>query len=185
MSLYYPTNDCATTQSAYYCNPCPTLEYGRVRSIAFVKKTYLATVLLAPSTAATWTTGINSGNIIVIWQTSGTYDGSTTAELPGFGDQAIINGNRNHVLTVKDPNYKDNCDFWNDIQNSNEWTVVYRTSSLIHFSTATVTITSKNPIADDISSIVAWEATVKWVYSSAPCGYTTPSGTFDRCYVYA
>lgn len=181
MSLYYPSSACGGgTIADYACNPCPEYEYGRIRSIAFVKNTFTFT---DPTSSTEWTTGVNNGDIIVIWKTSGTYDGGTTAELVGFGDSATENGNTTHVLTFKDPNYADNCDFYNSIKGSSDYTTAFRTSSQIHLAGAPVTITPKNPIADDINSVVTWEIQLKWTNPDSPCPYDTPSGIFDRCYI--
>lgn len=180
MSVYYPSDCDSGTIPAYSCNPCPSYEYGRVRSIAFIKNSFAFT---DPTATAQWVTGINSGDIIIIWKTSGSYDGGTTTELPGFGDQATINGNTTHVLTFKDPNYKENCDFYNAIKGSSQYSVAFRTSSSIHLSGAPVTVTPKNPIQDDDKSLVTWEGTVKWTNPDLPCPYNTPANIFDVCYI--
>lgn len=182
-SLYYPTSACGTgTVPNYYCNPCPTIEYGRVRSIAAIHQSYISTLMANPTSSTVWRTGINSGYIFVIWQTSGSYDNSTST-LPGFGDLVEMTGNTTHTVTTKDLNYIDNADFYNSISDSKEYYLCFRTSSAIHFSGAACSISSKAAIADDIQSIVGWEATFKWQYPSNPVPYTTPSGIFDQCYV--
>jgi len=181
MSIYYPTSNCGGAEIPdYSCNPCPTYEYGRVRSLAFIKNSF---TFVDPTDPTEWQTGIDAGNIIVIWKTQGTYDGGTTAELPGFGDSAFVNGNTTHVLTVKDPNYAENCDFYNAIKNSSEYAVAFRTSSKVHLSNSPVTVTPKNPVADDLNSVLVWEATIKWTNPDSPCPYDTPTGIFDTCFV--
>lgn len=181
MSVYYPSSTCGGGAiPAYSCNPCPAFEYGRVRSVAFIKNTY---TFIDPSDPAEWATAIANGNVIVVWKTSGSYDGGSTTEAPGFGDQISTNGNTTHVLTLKDPNYIENCDFYNAIKNSSDYYLAFRTSSQIHFSGAPVTITPKNPVADDINSVVTWEATIKWTNPDSPCPFNTPAGIFDRCYI--
>lgn len=181
MALYYPESTCGGGAiPSYACNPCPTFEYGRVRSIAFIKNTF---AFVDPTSSTEWTAGIANGNIIVIWKTQGSYDGGSTQELTGFGDQISVNGNTTHILTVKDPNYKDNCDFYNSIKSSSDYTVAFRTSSQVHFANAPVTITPKNAVADDINSVVTWEAVIKWTNPDSPCPFTTPAGIFDKCYI--
>lgn len=183
MSVYYPSDSgCGTGGAipAYSCNPCPAYEYGRIRSVAFIKNTFSFT---DPTSSSEWTAGINNDNIIVIWQTQGSYDGGTTSELAGFGDSEFVNGGVSHVLNFKDPNYLENCDFYNQIKYSSEYTIAFRTSSAVHLASSPVTITPKNPIADDLKSNVVWDVTVKWQQADAPCPYTTPAGIFDRCYI--
>lgn len=181
MSVYYPSGCSAgNTVPTYSCSPCPEYEYGRIRSIAFVKNSFSFT---DPTSAAEWTTGIENEDIVVIWETQGSYDGGTTSELTGFGDREFTNGGTTHVLTFKDPNYSENCDFYNAIRNSSDYTIAFRTSSKVHLAGAPVTITPKNPVADDLKSNVVWEATVKWQNPDSPCPYETPAGIFGRCYI--
>lgn len=183
MSLYYPSSDCGgATVPDYACNPCPAYEYGRIRSVALIKNSFTFT---DPTSSTQWAAGIASKDIIVIWKTQGTYDGGQTGELVGFGDSATVNGNTTHTITYKDPNYADNCDFYNAIKGSSDYTIAFRTSSLVHFAGAPVTLTPKNPIADDINSVVVWEVQAKWTNPDSPCAYTTPVGIFTSCYIVA
>ena len=186
MSGYYPSSTCSgETIPDYNCNPCPTYEYGRIRSIALIKTTYVATLIASPSSSAAWSAGMLSGDIFVIWKTSGSYDGGTTTELAGFGDSATFNGNTTHIATVKDPNYNENCDFYNAIRSSEEYTFAYRTSASIHIAETPVTISPKNPVADDINSVVTWDLTLKWTNDESPCPYTRPTGIFDTCFIHS
>ena len=181
MSVYYPSDSCdGGADYAYNCNPCPTLEYGRIRSIFFKKTSYTFT---DPTNPVEWTSAINSGDVIVLWSTQGSYDGGATSELVGYGDSATINGSTVHTLIFKDPNYAENCDFYNGKRQSSSWEAGYRTSSKIHFTGAPVTITPKNPVADDDKSIVVWETQLKWTNPDSPCPYATPAGIFDSCYI--
>jgi hypothetical protein len=180
-SIYYPTADCNPGGIPLYtCNPCPDYEYGRIRSVAFVKNTY---TFVNPESAVEWSTAIQNGDAIVIWETQGNYDGGTTSELPGFGDRELTNGGTSHIAVYKDPNYDVNCDFYNAIRNSSDYSFVYRTSSKIHFANAPATITPKNPVGDDLKSNVVWEVTVKWQNPDSPCPYDAPDGIFEECYV--
>jgi hypothetical protein len=189
MSIYYPSSSCGGGSIPdYYCNPCldsSVIEYGRVRSIALIKNTYINTLLANPTSSAVWSTGINNADIIVIYQTQGSYDGGTTSELTGFGDSVTYNGNTTHILTYKDPFAADNCDFYNAIRNSTDYTIAFRTSTKTWFAEEPVTFTPKNAVADDIASAMAWEVQCKWQNSDSPCGYTTPVGIFDNCYIHA
>lgn len=189
MSVYYPSSNCGGGSIPdYYCNPCldsSTIEYGRIRSIALIKNTYINTVMANPTSSSVWSTGISAANIIVIYLTQGSYDGGTTGELTGFGDSATYNGNTTHTLTYKDPFSADNCDFYNAIRNSTDYTIAFRTSSKVWFAEEPCTFTPKNAVADDINSAMAWEVGVKWTNSDSPCGYETPAGIFDNCYIHS
>lgn len=181
MSVYYPSGSCNEGNvPGYACNPCPTYEYGRVRSWVFIKNSFAFT---DPENPVEWQAGIENGDIIVLWKTQGTYDGGNTGELPGFGDDATVNGNTTHTAVIKDPNYADNCDFYNALRSSSDYKGAYRTSSKVHFTNAPVTVTPKNPVQDDINSVLVWEAQIKWTSPDSPCAYNIPAGIFDRCYI--
>ena len=182
MSVYYPSGNCGTsgTLAAYNCSPCPTYEYGRIRSIALIKNTF---TFIDPTKTSEWTAGIAADNIRVIWETQGQYDGGSTSELAGFGDRETTNGGTKHTLTFKDPNYTENWDCYDGLRESSEWTLAYRTSNSIHLVGEPVTFTPKNPVQDDTKSNVVWEVQAVWSSPSSPRPYTTPTGIFDRCYI--
>jgi hypothetical protein len=181
MSVYYPTSTCGGGAIPQYtCNPCPDYEYGRVRSIAFVKNSVSFT---DPTSHIEWNTALGAGNAIVIWATQGNYDGGTSQELPGFGDAEFVNGGVSHVVVYKDASTTDNCDFYNSIKNSTEYTMWFRTSTKIWSAGAPVNITPKMPIADDLKSVVTYEVTVKWQNADLPCPYDIPDGIFENCYI--
>ena len=185
MSIYTPASDCSGDAVIdYTCNPCPTYEYSRVRSIAFVKTSYRATLQANPTNATLWSTGMDDQNIIMIYKTQGSYDGGSTTELTGFGDDVTFNGNTTHTITYKDPNYStNNTTVYNALKGSSEYEVVYRTSSKIHFTEAPVTITPKAPVADDISAVQTYEIQLKWTNPDMPTPVAAPAGIFDTCYV--
>lgn len=186
MSYYLPSGSCGGgAQPDYVCGPCIETEHGRIRSIALIKKTYVATVMLAPSNDSTWTTGLSTGNLFSIYATQGSYDGGSTTEEAGFGNQATINGNTTHTLTYKDPNYGDNCDFYNTLRDSSDYTVAYVTENFVHFTEEVVTFSPKNPVQDDINSNLTWEVQCKWTNRNSPCPYTKPSTFFDSCAVHS
>lgn len=187
MSYYIPTSTCGGgTQSDYACGQCIETEHGRIRSVAIVKTSYVAT-LMAANTAldSTWTTALSTGNIFALYATQGSYDGGTTAELVGFGNQATMNGNTTHIAQFKDPFYADNCDFWNDLRNSSEYTFCYVTENYVHFGEETATWTPKNPVADDINSNLTWDVQAKWTNPDSPCPYAKPASFFDSCAIHS
>lgn len=181
---YYPSDNCGgEAVPAYSCAPCVTYEYGRIRSFAFIKTTFIDSLIADPENHSLWMGGIDSGDIVPVWKTKGTYDGGSTAENPGFGDSATSNGNTTHILTFDDPNYTENCDFYNNIRNSSAYSGAYRTSDHLHFIDAPLTITPKNPVQDDINSFVTWNVQVKWTDPDSPCPVTYDTAAFDQCIV--
>jgi hypothetical protein len=178
MSAYYPSGCTGGTLPVYSCNPCPTRDFARIRSVALYKGTFTD-----PSNPVEWATKIAAGDARVIWQTSGSYDGGTTQELPGYGNNATANGSTTHSATVKDPNYYENCDFYNSLRGQTDWKFAYLTKNYLHLSDATATYTPKNPVAEDINATVEWQMGVKWSNDNNPCPVLIPAGIFDRCYI--
>jgi len=177
MSVYYPSN-CDDLVPDHICDPCEEIEQGRVRSVAFIKNTFDFT---DPSNPTEWTNGFQSGDIILIPMTSGTFDGGAEVESAGFGDQATRLTGYNFQLQYQDPNYKLNCTFYNTLKNSRQYRVAYRTGSQIHINDTTVQVIPKNPVQDDINSSVVWDVLVKWSGKDVPCPYDVPPGIFDAC----
>ena len=186
MSYYLPSGSCGGgAVPDYSCGPCITTEHGRIRSIAIIKKSYVATIIAAASVDATWTTGLSTGNLFSLYATQGSYDGGSTTELTGFGNQATFNGNTTHTLAYKDPFYGDNCDFYNAIRQSSEYTLAYITENFVHFAEEICTFSPKNLVADDINSVLSWEVSVKWTNPNSPCPYNKPPTFFDSCAVHS
>jgi hypothetical protein len=170
MSLSNAYNSCDTQLPDHFCDPCPdNREYGRIRSAGFINKTYLATLIAAdPTLAASWQDGIDAGEIIVIPETSGTYDPGDPKELKGYGDRKNSNGPRDQQLSFFDPNYYDNYQFWNTIADATQYIPFYRTSSLVHIADVPASIYAKDPVEDDLEAEVSWNAIVKWQSRNLP-----------------
>lgn len=179
MSIYYPAN-CDAEIPDHVCDPCEDIEQGRVRSIAYIKKTV---AFLDPTNPVEWQQQFDAGNIILIPQTKGTFDGGAEVESPGYGDQATRLTGYNFQLQYQDPNYRQNCAFYNALKNSRDWKVAYRTSSQIHLVEVAVSVIPKNPVQDDINSEVVWDVLVKWADKDVPCPYDVPPTIFDSCVV--
>lgn len=175
MSLYYP--GCPTSQADPVCSDCPTKELGDIRSFGFVRTTFAFTDI---SDAAEWQIGINAKDIFVFPFGRGTLEMNENLQ-PGFGDQIETLDGYEFVATVSEPNYKDNCDFWNDIKRSKEWKFFYRTETQVHLADSIATIIPKAPIADDKKQSVIWTAIVKFSQEDIPCPSNVPVGTFTEC----
>ncbi len=76
MSYYFPTSNCGGDAIPdYTCNPCVTPEFGRVRSVALVHSSYVATLQANPTNETLWTTGVDTGVVYAVYKTQGSYDG--------------------------------------------------------------------------------------------------------------
>lgn len=177
MSVYYPS-DCDALIPDHICDPCEEIELGRVRSVAFIKNTFEFT---DPSSPTEWEVGFANGDIILIPQTKGTFDGGSEVEAPGYGDQATRLTGYNFQAQYQDPNYRLNCNFYNAIKNSRQYRFAYRTETQIHITNKVVQVIPKNPVQDDTTTEVVWDVIVKWSDKDLPCPFNVPEGIFDAC----
>lgn len=161
---------CGEELGAYVCNDCPDAEreFGRVRSAALIHEDYLATLLAAPTLAATWQAGIDDGSIVIIPMTAGSFDPGDPAQLKGYGPHKNSNGPREQTLNWFDPNYGDNYSFYNTLTNVKNRVVAYLTSSKIHIADKPATFNPKNAVEDDIESEVVWNVAAKWTSVNLP-----------------
>lgn len=178
-SIYYPVGNCGTTEELpqHSCKPCITPELGRVRSVFLYRSSF---AWVDRSLTSEWRNGILAGDVQIIKDTQGDYDGGTTTELVGFGDLETVNGGITHILNWLDPNIDDNCDFYTALAGQTEWMLGWRTQNKVWFSNEVATFTPKVPVQNDLKSYVTWNAQAKWT-GDLPCPFDTPVGIFDRC----
>ena len=181
MAGYYPST-CEDIIPSHNCDPCADREYGRIRSGFFVHKSYIATLLAGITNPQVWLNGINAGKIIIIPGTNGDLADPSELTGPGYGDQTETLLGYDFQALMVDPNYAENCDFYNALKSSRNYHFGYRTSSKVHITDKTVTIIPKAPVQNDLTAEVTWNVTVKWSSSEHPCPVDTPEGIFD-CYI--
>lgn len=178
-AIYYPAG-CDNIIPPHYCNSCDVAELGRVRSVAFIKKTF---AFVDPTSAVEWRAGVASGSIIVIPEVLGSFNGGDPIEGTGYGDRPSRLTGYNFELPYKDPNYPQNADFYNSIKFARNWKVAFRTQNFTHISNSTVSIIPKNPITEDITSEVVWDVLVKFSQADIPTPVSTPETIFE-CFEY-
>lgn len=176
--IYYPAG-CESQIPDHVCDPCEAREKGRIGSVAYIKKEFEFT---DPSNPEEWRTGIEAGDIIIIPEVTGSFDGGSEVEGPGYGRQATSLIGYNFTSNFKDPNYKNNCDFYNGLKNSRAWRYAYVTETQVHLTTNPVVSIPKNPVTEELNSDVVWDVTVKWSDSNLPCPFPKPAGIFDECF---
>lgn len=178
-TIYNP-GGCETVVGDHFCVDCPDTEKGRVRSVAFIKNTFS---FIDPSDPTEWDTGIANKDIIIIAETNGNFDGGSEVEGTGYGDQATKLVGYNFQAVYNDPNYKQNATFYNGLKRSRNYRFAYRTETQVHLTENTVSVIPKNPVAEDLTSEVTWNVTVKWAEEDLPIPYDTPAGIF-KCFQY-
>lgn len=178
-TVYYP--GCATDELPFYvCDPCNEYEKGRIRSAGYVDKSYYATLMANPTSAAVWQTGINTEKIIIIPRTTGTLDAPDPETGTGYGDDDEEILGTNYTLLFRDPNYKQNCNFYNILaKKKGTYHAIYRTGTQTHVTPKTVTIRPAAPITENIQDNIEWNVSNTWTDTVQPCPFDTPEGIFD------
>lgn len=174
-TIYYPSG-CDAGIPSHYCNPCDVIEHGRVRSVALISSAF---TFVDPTDPTEWQAGIDSGEIRIIPEVQGSFDGGAPVEEAGFGDQSTRVTGYNFTLNYKDPNYKDNAAFYNAIRSSRTWRIAYRTETQTHIAEAIGQFTPKNPVGENLTDVVLWDVEVKWQDGALPIPYDTPAGIFS------
>lgn len=174
-SIYYPAG-CDTAVPAHYCDPCEAKEKGRVSSVAFIRTNFAFVDITDPNE---WRAGIESGDIIVIPEVLGSFDGGAEVESAGYGRQSTNLTGYNFTLNYKDPNYKGNAVFYNAIKNSRAYRIYFVTETQGHLSENAVSIIPKNPVTENLTDDVVWDVTVKWAGADLPAPEDIPAGIFD------
>lgn len=175
---YYP-DTCGTKIPPHNCDPCADREYGRVRSVAFIKDSYN---FVDPEDPAEWETAIQNGDVILIPAVHGSLPDPSEQLGVGYGDATETLLGFEYALQYFDPNYKENCDFYNALKRSQGYKVMYKSQTQGHITDVTVTVIPKPPIEDDLNSEVVWNVTVKWKDSDHPCPFTFPESVLE-CYI--
>jgi len=146
------------------CDACASTELGNIRSFALIKA---GTVLPSPATLIAWTALIESGDIIIIPESRGTFDGGAPKMGAGYGDEKERLLGHDYVLAVKDPAYKQNSPFWSAVEKE-KWNLAWRTETQLSVVKAKATITAKAPVTEDIEAEVVWEVEAKWFSQEKP-----------------
>lgn len=174
-NTYYPGCDEIITDPV--CSDCPTKELGSVRSIFLQKVGFEFSDI---TSFAEWSDAICNKNVYVFPYTHGSLEMAEQLS-QGFGNVAQDVDSYEFTLNAMEPNYVDNCNFWNDMKRSHQWRVGYRTQSKVHLSDVAALILPKAPIADDLKSKVIWNITFKFIQENIPCPVDMPVGVFEQC----
>ena len=181
---YYSTG-CDDIIPAPNCDPCAVMEFGRIGSFAFIRSDYYATLAADPTNRALWDAGMSAldPTVFLFPFSHGELAEPSEKVGSGYGRQIETFLGYDFNATVYEPNYKDNCDFWNAVKRSKNYYFAYFSSSQVHLTPVAVTVIPKAPIADDVTSEVVWKISVKWSHEDHPCPYDAPDGLVDQCYI--
>lgn len=181
---YYPV-DCEEQIPAHNCDPCNVTELAKIRSIAFIKKDVVDSIKANPSNPVAWNNAVllNNNSCIVIPFVNGELQDPAEVLLPGYGNQSERLVAYDFIVVFNDPNYKENCDFYNKVKKSPRYYLAYCTETQVHITGKPVTIIPKAPIANDENAEITWNVTCKWREKDHPCPNDIPEDVFDECYI--
>lgn len=176
MSIY--VNSCIALND-YSTNPCGTKEMGRVRAVAFVKKT---STIADPTSDSEWNALVTAGNAILIPRVRGTYDGGVDVESAGFADESTEFTGKNHQIQYFDPNFnKNNRDFYNELRKaSKDFKIWFVSESFLYEVKTTPMISAKYPMTENVTDQITFDVMVKWSDENLPVIYTKPTTFFGN-----
>jgi hypothetical protein len=172
VALYLDNCDALPDHTADICD---TGEHGRIGSVAFIKTAYTFT---NPSDATEWQDAVAAGNVVIIPEVSGSYDGGKPKDGPGYGRAESTYMGSDHSLKFSDPTYKANIAFYNLLRKSRNYKMAFVTETQVHMIEAPCNFRPIAPVKDGLDTTVVWEVEVKWVFPDSPLAYDTPVGTF-------
>lgn len=181
MSYVTAYNECDDSVDPHYSRTCDDVaEKGRIRRGAWIHKSVVAAILAAPTVLSTWETPVADGKVILLPELSGTFDGGTPKFGPGFGDQKEKLLGSDFKANLKDPVYADNFHHYASLAGKTSWHLAYCSESKIHITGVPVTISSKNPITENLDDDVIWETECSWFQFFTPAPHDLPDGLFTN-----
>lgn len=168
MSLQRITCEGASKEDLVHtCDPCER-ELGRIRGVCLVDGSFDFTALIdalkgsqASAAQELFEQAIENGNIHLISETTGTYDGGSPQTGDGYGDEETRLLGYLHTLNFKDPSYAGNREFYANVEKEH-WKLIWRTETLLHFVDSPAAIQAIAPIEQDLTSAVVWNITATW-----------------------
>jgi len=177
LSPYY-TLGCSQIVPAYNCNPCPTLEKGRVSSVAFIKPGFS---FIDPTNPTEWVAAIEAGNVVMIPNTRGKFDGGTAKKADGYGRALERFSNYEFKLSFNDLNFYPNAAFYDTIDKTTNWGMAFFTKTVLWIVNEAVTFTTKDEVTEDVESDVVWVTECSWQSTHHPMKFTAPAGV-QNCF---
>lgn len=176
MIIYYPSGCSAVPE--HFCNPCGAVELGRVRSCGFLLK---STTIADKTALADWQTAFLAGEVFIIPETNGSFDGGKPNEVAGYGHVATVYSSSDFSVKIKDPLFKLNRPFWEAMKRNRNYYFFFATETQLFLGDAPCVVLPSSPVEDDLNSRVEWNVEIKWQSENSPALYDTPAGLFD-CY---
>lgn len=156
------------------CDPCGR-ELGRIRGVALVDGSVNLSSLIDnlkngkdAEAQEEFERIIEAGQLHLISETTGTFDGGSPQTGDGYGDEETRLLGYLYTLSFKDPSYNGaNKEFYERAENEH-WTMIWRTETLLHFADKPAGIQAIAPVEQDLTSAVAWNVTATWKSKNKP-----------------
>ncbi len=177
--IKYKECDSTGANLIHSCSACTDTEMGRIRTLFLIKQ---GTKITVPLNLEEWTAAIEAGNIIAIPNVKGSSDGGSAITGDGYGDQTERLLGYDYTLTVSDPAYKDNSEFYQNAEKET-WNVAYCTETLLHYTDQAVSLKATEAIEDGTDSEVVWSLELKFRTKDKPVKTDkSPIATLLRCF---
>jgi hypothetical protein len=165
MAIIYRTCTQDGTIPDYICDPCGTTEGGRLRGVAYIHKSMKDTITKQNvESLLWWENGIESGMIIIVPSTRGTFDGGAKVTVTGFGDEKEKITKKTFTAVINDSNHTGNEAFYEALENNyKDYILAFRTEKELRVATDVLTgLEAKDNVEEDTNTSVLWQATVTW-----------------------
>jgi hypothetical protein len=179
MAYNYAYNECDDQLDPHYARTCDDApEKARLRRGAWIHKDRYAAIAADPTDATLWQAGIDAGEIVIMPELSGVFDGGTPKMGPGYGDQKEKYIGADFKATIKDPLYKENWDHYRSLVGKSTWHFAYLTETQVHITGVPVTVAPKNPVTENVDDDVIWESEISWFEYFTPAPHDAPMAIF-------
>ena len=174
MSIFYD-DACDAAIANYTADCCPDKEGARIRHCWFQKNTY---EFVDPTSSAEWNTAIENGDVVIIPNVRGSFDGGTPTVSEGFGDTPEEFESFEGVATFTDPNYLANIVNYNALMKSKNYRFGFCTETFGFLSATAASYNPKMPVQSDIKQSVYGEIEVKILQSDLLDKFVYPQDIF-------
>ena len=174
--MYYPSN--CNEISTHDCESCE-VELGRIRSVAFVHRSYYSTLIADIENVNVWVDGRDDNKIFVYPFVNGEFSGGSAITGRGFAKAEETLMAYNFSLDFFIPNYEGNVAHWNALRGSRNYYVIFCSETKMHVTNKVCTIVPKNEIKNDLKQEVIWSCSSKWTSDNFPTIYEIADGIFE------
>jgi hypothetical protein len=172
---YYPYSNSCGQLPAFLSDPCAAPEGGRLRHVAFVAPGVQFADWGDP---LEWQAKAAAGQVILIPNTQGTYNGGESVTTEGFGEARQVATGRNHSATYAHREVAGNTAFYDALNFQQGWQFVFATENLLWLTHAPALVKAGAPVEAGVDSMVKWSVTVEWSSRHNPQPIPLPAGIF-------